>query len=642
MFLFFSLANGAVAQVNRQREKALIDSLNNKAFPELEAKDINKAEVVAKDALERSIKINYQKGEADAYLKLGVVEIRRGNKTSTINFLHKAIKLYEQQGAIRNENYGLAFVIISGSFEQEGEFLKCMEYARHALTIAIELKNKYLIALSNRMIAQAYRGMNQYDSSYLYFYKALDTFTELNNLKHIGAIYGNLGINYYHQKDYNKAIEYTRKNYEISRKLNNESDYAISFGNLAEYYYLMKAYKKSMECLDSAQYYGQKFSQIDGLRLTYQEKGKVYTKLGEIDSVKKYLELAIALRDSVYREDYRREFTKARAQLALHKQESENKLLAKDKDIALLQRNLAIAAIASTIALFGLILVKLRFRMQAKVKQQLEHQVKTRTEEVVQQKEEIEKVAYSLQLANDAINQKNKELSALNETKNRLLSVVSHDLKAPLNTLRGAMDALGDGYISEQEFKELSRTIRTQLKETTNLLDNLLLWARSQFYGKGSSSCGKVDLKSVIQKNSNLFHQDLINKSISFIDRSAQLEIIANEDEIDTVVRNLLANAIKFTLPSGQILIDTDISGNDAVLKISDTGVGMTENQIQKLFSQQTISTPGTNAEKGTGLGLFLCKELIEKNGGSIGVISSCNVGTTFYVRVPINTSIHS
>jgi signal transduction histidine kinase len=233
------------------------------------------------------------------------------------------------------------------------------------------------------------------------------------------------------------------------------------------------------------------------------------------------------------------------------------------------------------------------------------------------------------------IESQSKELKVVNSTKDRLFSIIAHDLRGPLSSLKGVMQLLDNEFISKEEFKQLSKRLQDNVDNVHGMLENLLLWSLSQMDGI-KPNVKPFDLNFIIDETVQLFKEISMQKQIDLTNNSAiHFQALGDEYQIRTVLRNLLNNALKFTPSHGEIQIDSTIKGQFVNLKISDSGVGIKQNDLAQIFSNPTLKT-GTAGEKGTGFGLFLCKELIEKNGGKIDVNSEFGKGTVIELLLPI------
>ena len=240
-----------------------------------------------------------------------------------------------------------------------------------------------------------------------------------------------------------------------------------------------------------------------------------------------------------------------------------------------------------------------------------------------------------IKLRTDEIRQTNETLKETNQVKDKLFSVISHDLKGPLHSLQGTLNILKMGALSPEEFDKLAGTIEVQLHQTSYLLENLLHWSKTQMQGE-SFNPARIELKEIFSETLHLFDREFTDKSIQPLNLlQATISAYADLNMIRTVLRNLVSNALKFTEPNGKISLDAKSRENEIVISIQDTGTGIPARYIKNLFTLQGITTVGTREEKGTGIGLVLCKEFVEKNGGKIWVESKEGEGTAFYFTVP-------
>lgn len=227
------------------------------------------------------------------------------------------------------------------------------------------------------------------------------------------------------------------------------------------------------------------------------------------------------------------------------------------------------------------------------------------------------------------------ELIEINQSKNKLFSIIAHDLRSPLNTLTGLLELVNNQLVNEQEFKGLVDELSKNVSYTSQLLNNLLHWASNQMERQVVNP-QYINIHQLIENNIILANKNAILKRISLeYKKENDYQVWADKDMIDLVLRNLISNAIKFTLVGGLIRLDTVMRENNVLVSVQDNGIGMSAQALDNLFKYQMHSTNGTNGEKGSGLGLILCKEFVEKNGGRIEVVSEPNKGTTFTFTIP-------
>ncbi len=237
------------------------------------------------------------------------------------------------------------------------------------------------------------------------------------------------------------------------------------------------------------------------------------------------------------------------------------------------------------------------------------------------------------------LKKQSEELLSLNQLKDKMFSIIAHDLRGPITSLKEMMSLFDQKVISESELKTHLPILNSEIKSTSSLLENLLYWSRTQLKGERIQP-EFINLRLISIMQINHLENQISEKSLVIINNIPENSIVfADRNMIDLVFRNLISNAIKYCHPHHQILLSSTIKGNYSLTEVSDTGIGIDPENIGKLFGMNNYSTMGTNAEKGTGLGLLLCKEFIEKNGGRISVRSELGKGSTFSFTLPLKES---
>ena len=266
----------------------------------------------------------------------------------------------------------------------------------------------------------------------------------------------------------------------------------------------------------------------------------------------------------------------------------------------------------------------------------LEKEVANRTAQLKSTNSELVQSNEELKLTTEQLDQQAKKLYDINQTKDRLFAIISHDLRSPINSLRGLLGLIHGGDISKDEFIQFSQDVKDGVEHTHFLLNNLLNWAKFQMEGM-STQPSMIVLKPVVSENVALFHETIIQKNITIANKvDDKTELFADHDHVNLIIRNLLSNAIKFSNPGDTITIASEKTGDTCKVSIADTGVGMSSETRKNLFSSDAIkSTKGTSGEKGTGLGLTLCRDFMTKNNGTIMVETAVGKGSTFYLEFP-------
>lgn len=293
-----------------------------------------------------------------------------------------------------------------------------------------------------------------------------------------------------------------------------------------------------------------------------------------------------------------------------------------------------------------IVIVRLYTYRLIKEKDKLEKIVIERTQEILMQKEEILVQAEHLKEANEWISAKNKKLekqkleieeqrdklALSNATKNKFFRIIAHDLRNPISTLVGSTNLIVNDFdeYNKEQTKSFIGELNKLSQTTFNLLENLLDWSSTQM-GEIKFSPEPIDLYLLTDENIELVKRKIDSKNIQLkLNIEKNTIAFADENMVKTVIRNLLSNAVKFTPENGEIEISCSVDGKFVKYSVKDSGIGISKEDQKKLFRIDTHhSTPGLSNEKGSGLGLILCKEFVEKNGGKIKVSSEPQKGTT-------------
>ncbi len=266
-------------------------------------------------------------------------------------------------------------------------------------------------------------------------------------------------------------------------------------------------------------------------------------------------------------------------------------------------------------------------------------ELKVINKELLENQERINEQAEEMMVQSDELKIANEQLTELVYTRDKFFSIIAHDLKNPVNLLRGYSELLIDRYgqISDDKRQNYIKLINGATIQLINLLENLLHWSRMQT-GNISFQPQKIRISSLLSENLALFTEHFRNKSITFNCGTINddLVVYCDKNMIDLVIRNLITNAIKYTKREGNISISCVDKGKEIEFCIADDGIGIDEGMQKNLFGLvKNISRYGTEGEAGTGLGLILCRDFITKNNGSIWCVSQPDEGSKFYFTIP-------
>ncbi|GAB4199595.1 MAG: hypothetical protein OHK0057_10010 [Thermoflexibacter sp.] len=533
-------------------------------------------------------------GIADAHVLLGIIH-QEGLKNKELAMRHhiEALKIYEKQ---KNEIGVAATLNLLARFysSTKRDLPLALQYTEKSITIAQGTHNEDFLAWCLTTRGSVYNDAAKFDSALFYFQKATQAYQRAKDKTNVainGLLIGNV---YLKQGKFSQALQsYWKQLYPI-KELKANALLRDAYKGLAEVYAAQKRY-------DSAYLYHFWYSQ---------------------------------LKDSIFNEETAQKVAIVQSQYEEEKKEAKIALLEKEKEIAKDEKQHYIVGFAgfALLVLFVLFFIVRSNQQKQKVNRLLEEKNKkiaTQNEELLQAKEEIT-------VQRDMLEEQNKQLREVNDTKNKLFSIVSHDLRSPINRLKGILSLVVHDAISEAELKMYFATLYGNINSLHDTLDNLLQWAYSQMEGIKSNP-QKVDIHQLIKNHIILFSEITKVKQIEISQEvPSGLYTFADENQVRLILRNLIHNAIKFTPLQGQITIFTKQIEGFIEIAVKDTGVGMSKEQLANLFQTKLYqSTQGTQGEKGTGLGLFLCKEMAEKNGGKIWAESVEGKGSIFHFTLP-------
>ncbi len=248
----------------------------------------------------------------------------------------------------------------------------------------------------------------------------------------------------------------------------------------------------------------------------------------------------------------------------------------------------------------------------------------------------IEEKQKLLNAKSEELNQSNKQLKQLNEGKDKLFSILTHDLKQPFNQTLQLLEVLNSQMKDDDELRSVANQVKESVEATSGTLDNLLTWSKSQFLQLNTEQ-KIITLNSVTDDLKAEFKESIRQKELNcVINVDSKLTVLADPNHLEIMLRNLLQNAIKFSRPGGLVKLTAAKKAQNIYIEVSDQGQGMNKEQLDNLFDVNThFSTPGTLNEKGTGLGMLIVNDFVKENNGKLEVESKPNEGSTFRIILP-------
>jgi signal transduction histidine kinase len=533
-----------------------------------------------KSALAFSEQLNSDHIHAVVLGEIGKVNAILNNSDEAFEYYSQALALKEVE--LYPSLHARILYNLAVAYELTSQYSKALNYHKQALALRRKMKDRVREAFLLNEIGEVYERMNNDERALANFKAALEVYRSIDNKVGLADSYNNVGALYLHQQNARQALANLELALEAGRASQSNLPVRRCYELLSLAYEAFGDYKKALENKN-----------------LYVEVNDFITKEANAQSLIEMQNRSVI--EGEAKKVEKLEFIRAQ----------------REREIAEQKRIQIFLFI--TIGLGGIVVLLVWYMYLTK--RRSNKQLKTNNETIAAQ---------------------NIELQNLNATKDKFFSIIGHDLKGPLNSLTSFSNLLINYFdsLSKDEIQALAKDLDKSLKNLYSLLNNLLEWARSQT-GNIDFAAEAFDISDVLNENSELLTTQATTKQITILhEKASPLEVYAHKQSITTVVRNLISNAIKFTPPGGAIRLTATKMNTEVVVSITDNGVGMNQSVIDKLFRIDTKhSTIGTANEKGTGLGLILCKDFIEKNGGRIWVTSDEGKGSVFYFTLPLFNS---
>ncbi|WP_419211384.1 ATP-binding protein [Maribacter sp. X9] len=629
------------------RDTTYINLINNLSY-RLRYTELDSMELLAKSALDLSKSIKYRKGELEALTNFSAFNLHKGNTVKTIQYGEKVLhdseinrfprlqmKVYNQLGQAYfiTQDYPLTYT----------QFLKALDLGEASHDEDYKFK-------MNMNVGTMFNLLEDYEEAVKYYLAADEATAKLNDTSYKGMVSANLAHLYVQTGDFEKAEGLLLKSIEIFQsqevlqwlafsyatyaqlnlKLSNyeiandnylkalnvhtsltdvkgraDINYGLGKANLG-----LKNKEKAENYITESLNLYKSFNLKTGLEKCYRVLFQIKKEQGEISESLNYLELSDKLANDIFKERNKRNLNMLNAKLNFEK-EKENLKVKNELEIGKQRKYVQLSLVAFLTSLIVALLIFRSHRRERSLNKKLENQALV-------------------------LNENQKILKNINSNQDRLFSIVGHDLRGPIISLKELIVLYLEDSEGKTYFEKFAPQLRDDLEQVQFTMDNLLHWGKTQMKGS-SMSIEKIFVKKELEIISQLFRKELEKKSITEeIDVSDNLFVYADLDHFKVIFRNLISNAIKFTPNKGKITISAEREQTNIIIKVLDTGVGMSEDVIHKLFKNtEHFSSFGTNLEKGTGLGLRLAKEMAIKNGGTIYVQSKLNNGSLFFVKLP-------
>lgn len=549
---------------------------------------------------------------ANAYESLGRKEI-------AMNYYLRALTIFNLLGQKNNESISLRNIGLINMDLQIYD--QAIAYLEKAENIDIELDNKLQLCSTYNSMGIAYREITDFDTALIITQNALDIAESLNNDYMIAQSNHNMGVICNRLKLFEDAIRYFSKSLEITEK------YDIVTGSIYNMISIGKVYT------ELGDYYKADGYLFDALRLCennnfndindelYQAISVNYQRWGKYNSALQFYQLFEHLKDSINNLEKLRELQNIQIKYETDQKEIENQQLKvqnKLQEYVIFKQRIFVVAFV-LLSIIAILVIVMLITVRSKRKKRY----------------------LILRAKNRKINEQSEELTTSNQTKDKLFSIIAHDLRSPFGSLMGFSSLLQEEAESGnfENILYYSQQLNSTTKSTFELLDNLLNWSRSQ-QEKLKSVIVTIDLNSTIDEIIRTIQDKADEKQIIILNLIVEnTEVKTDKNMLMVIVRNLVSNAIKFTPKGGEIKIISRIENDWNILSIQDNGVGMEKSVLDTVLSGSPgYTTKGTEMEQGSGLGLMLVKDFVERLGGMVWVESTLNEGSVFSFKIPKNS----
>jgi signal transduction histidine kinase len=562
-----------------------------------------------KRCLDITIKNNFLEKQADVCIFLGINYDETGLKQIAVEYYLEAANLYQLAG---NEiGFGMAQHNLGIILQTQKQFDKAIIYYQQSLEIEQKHKNFNGIALSLYDIAFFYYNTEKPDSMLRYcklFDKSLKYVDDTSLFNLSTSAYSNyfslIG-------DYKKSIELLYQTRDYYYNGNQDSRIAMYQVDIANNLINLNRDSEAILHLDTALIFCDSSTNIYTFQRILENQRDAHFNLQDYEIANKYSERYTNLLTSIYQQENKQLITESEIKYETEKQKKNIEILTANSEIQALKMNRFKWTIFFGLfaLLSGTIFTFIIFR-QSRYRKNI----------------------------NDILNKKNQELAVINATKDKFFTIIAHDIKNPLSAFTSITQMLTENlrHLNKEDIEEYVSELNKSSLSLQQLLSNLLQWAMTQTNAI-RPNLTIFRIHEIVDENISQLKSNASKKNIKIVNLvNCEIDINSDRNILKTVIFNLVSNAIKFTPNDGKIEINYESNLNYQKIKITDSGIGMSQTDLAKLFKiEVNTKTIGNSNEKGTGLGLLLCKELINKIDGNIEVESQIGIGSTFSIILP-------
>lgn len=608
-------------------------------------------------ALQVSEIINDSVAECAILNSLGAVNWGFGDYTKALEYYEKALK--SAQKINYKEKYVLIINNIGLIYHEWENDEKAMENFLEGLSISKEEKYPYGLAYSYSNMGEIYQINNKFETALAYFDSALVNYKEISKQNGMAFCYRNIGNAYKGMKKYQLAIKFYQLSIKAAEEIDSKQHLSMALTALARVYFENKNYPLAGETVKRSLKISLKHEYKDISKDNYFLLSDLAEQNGLQHEALSYFKKASALKDSIFTEKSSRRLAEIQTKYEIEKKERENLVLRKEEQLKSikLESNKKIIRIQyiviSAFAIFLMVVIVLAFLLNRNRRKLLKskelltgqnNEINKQAEELISQQEYLKKIntllqanTTDLEAKKEELQEKVEELKKATAFKNKIFSIIGHDLRGPIGTISSIISLAMEDQLSEEKRQLMLSLTKESAVATYSLLENLLIWANSE-QGEISYIPKNISIDEMVQGNINLLSEKAAEKSI-ILEKNIDPSVVvyADYNTLDTIIRNLLSNALKFTNECGRVNISASQKDHEVEIAVTDTGMGISDENLQKILDSDIHFTyKGTKGEKGSGLGLMLCLEFIKMNKGNYQINSEVGKGTRFTFTLPV------
>jgi signal transduction histidine kinase len=582
--------------------------------------NVRKAMEYAGKALDMSLKTDYIKGVAYAYRNLSNIYINNEIYFQGMDYAQKALKLFNSM----NDSVGIADCYISLGFlyRQLENYKEELEYHKNAHQIYSHLHIMHRIGVTSHNLAYSYFSNGDFENCRKYILYSININDSIHQTAVLSSCFKVLGLLEFAQGNYGDAEKYLLKVLQISNQLGANSQKIATIESMIHLSLINKANKNpelQLHFLEEANAFCLKNSISKYLPQIYNELILYYSDNNKQYMVQKYISEYTMISDTIRKRNLYDKSELVNNLILFHSLEKEKNLLDQNEKLqkeSIQRRNFLL----SVSMLVLLVLLWLLLKLSRAIK-------------------EVKKANQFLQHQKETIETQKNQLEVINSTKDKLFSIIAHDLRSPFTAIIGFSDVVIENltkYETEKTLK-LVTLINQSAVSTLDLLEKLLFWAKNQTGQIGFNPISINITQFATALLEHLYPSAKIKDIKLVFHQTDVVEIYADRNLLKIILRNLIQNAIKYTPRGGQISLKAVRNNSEIEITVSDNGIGMSEEIKNHVFLiDKKQIRPGTDKEKGTGLGLILCSEFVEKHGGKIWVESVPDKGSDFKFTLPV------